>query len=702
MSILTIAWTIAGAICFSFALLFLFIWIKSQKHNYYLLFTSAAVGAGLSAFTELWALHTIDPHGYGTVMIWQNVAIFILLVSLVWFIDIYFQTAKRWITLLISALWCFSLIINMFSPYSLVYSYISAIERIQLPWGEYFSIPNATLNPWRYIADITSILIVIFLIDASIRLWRKGNRQRALVVGGATVLFIVIAGIHTPLVDAGIIVSPYAISFAFMAIILAMGLQLSNDVVKSAFYSEEVKRNEKRWRTLLENVPLMVVGLDNQAKIQYVNPYFLQTTGYQESDILQQDWFQKFIAKTDRSQVRKAFEKIETNVQYQKAILTKSGEQRIISWSNVQLFDSENKKKGTLSIGEDITERLATFEEIRLLKERLEEENIYLQEEMSVDKNFGEIVGKSSVMKYALNRITQVAPTDMTVLIEGETGVGKERFARALHQSSNRKDRLLVKVNCAAIQPNLIESEMFGHVKGAFTGATHDRTGRFELADGGTIFLDEIAELPLELQAKLLRVLEEGEIEPLGSEKTIKVDVRVIAATNRVLKDEVQAGQFREDLYYRISAYPISVPPLRKREEDIPLLLQKFVEEFSRSYGKSIQHISKSTIVKLQEYDWPGNIREMRHVIERAVLATGGSKLHLDEIYHLSEGMISQKSDYENMTLEHLERQHIQKILKECNGKISGNNGAAKILGMHPNTLRFRMQKLGIQRDTVS
>jgi PAS domain S-box-containing protein len=434
-------------------------------------------------------------------------------------------------------------------------------------------------------------------------------------------------------VDAGIILSPYAISFAFLAIIIAMGLQLSDDVVKSAFYSEEIKKNEKRWRTLLENVQLLVVGLDNEGHIKYVNPYFLQVTGYQNSDILGKNWFTHFIAESERSAVQNAFEIIEQNIRYQNTILTKSGEQRKINWSNVQLFDSKNRRTGTLSIGEDISERIEAFEEIRRLKERVEKENIYLQEELILDKNFAEIIGNSNVLKYALNRVSQVAPTEMTVLLEGETGVGKERFARAIHLSSNRKDRLLVKVNCAAIQPNLVESEMFGHLKGAFTGATKDRIGRFELADGGTIFLDEIAELPLELQAKLLRVLEEGEFEPLGSEKSIKVNVRVIAATNRVLKDEIQAGRFREDLYYRLSAFPISIPPLRKRKEDIPLLLQKFVEEFARNYGKKIHNISKSTIAKLQEHDWPGNIRELRNVLERAVLATSGDKLHLEEIY---------------------------------------------------------------------
>ncbi|UCF64626.1 MAG: sigma 54-interacting transcriptional regulator [bacterium] len=696
MNILTMSWSMASASCFVFAFLFLFIWLKNRKNKYYIFFILAAVGAGLSALTELSAMLSTDSEFYGEVMIWQNLSIFILLVSLVWFIDTYFLTARRWLTVTITLLWSLAMGINMFSPYSLTYSKISEIRRILLPWGEYFSVPVATLNPWRYIADFASILIVFFLIDASLRLWRKSGKQRALVVGGSTVTFIIIAGIHTPLVDAGIIASPYAISFAFLAIIIAMGLQLSDDVVNSAFYSEEIKRNEKRWRTLLDNVQLMVVGLDNNATINYVNPYFLKVTGYPESEILNKDYFSLFLKHGNLVTMKQVFENIPQFTVYQNSIMTKEGSERIISWSNVQLFDMQDQKSGLLSIGSDITDREKAFVEIQGLKERLEEENIYLQEEIISDDTGREIIGSSAAIKYVINRAAQVAPTEMTVLIEGETGVGKEIIARLVHRESLRKDQLLVTVNCAAIPANMIESEMFGHVKGAFTGASRDRAGRFEVADGGTIFLDEIAELSLELQAKLLRVLEEGEYERLGSDKTVKVNVRIIAATNRILSEEVERGNFREDLFYRISAFPISIPPLRKRSEDIPLFVENFVAEFSKKYRKSITQITRTTLEKLQEYNWPGNIRELRHVIERAVIASQSDKLVLQDFTTLNNAKAKDNGSEDMLTLEQVERQHIVHALMECNGKISGENGAARLLGLHPNTLRFRMQKLNI------
>ena len=701
MSILTIIWSMASATCFVFALLFLFIWLKDRKSGYYLLFIFAAFGAGLSALNELWAMHTTDPEVFRKLLIWQNIIIFVLLTSLVWFIDSYFQTARRWFTILITGFWTICLVINLFSRYSLTYSNITGLRRIQLPWGESFSIPIATLSSWRILADFTSVLIIVFMLDASIRLWRKGNKQRALVVGGSSLLFIIIAGIHTPLVDAGIIVTPYAISFAFLAIILAMGFQLSNDVVKSAFYSEEVKKNENRWRTLLENVQLLVVGLDNEGKINYVNPYFLKLTGYQKPEVIEKKWFSQFLKNSDRESLKDVFENIPEYTEFQNSIVIKDGSERLISWSNVQLFNANDRKSGLLSIGSDITDREKAFAEIKHLKERLEEENIYLQEEIISDKTGREIIGSSAAIKYVINRVAQAAPTEMAVLIEGETGVGKERIARLVHKESLRRDQLLVTVNCAAIPTNMIESEMFGHVKGAFTGATRDRAGRFELANEGTIFLDEIAELPLELQAKLLRVLEAGEYERLGSDKTVKVDVRIIAATNQVLSEEVEKGKFREDLFYRISAFPISIPPLRKRKEDIPLLVEKFVDEFSKKYRKKISQITRSTLDKLQEYLWPGNIRELRHVIERAVIASQSDKLVLQDFSIIDNGKGKGDNSEDTRTLEQVERQHIIQALQECKGKISGDNGAAKVLGLHPNTLRFRMQKLNIDRKAL-
>ena len=269
------------------------------------------------------------------------------------------------------------------------------------------------------------------------------------------------------------------------------------------------------------------------------------------------------------------------------------------------------------------------FAEIKLLKDRLQAENIYLQQEVAREYNFGEIIGQSNAISYVFFRIEQVAPQDATVLLLGETGTGKGVVARAIHSRSARKDRPMVTVNCTAMPANLIESELFGREKGAFTGADARQMGRFELADGGTIFLDEIGEMPLELQSKLLRVIQDGEFERLGSPRTIKVDVRIIAASNRNLEEEIRNGRFREDLFYRLNVFPITIPPLRQRKEDIPLLVNHFVAKFNKKIGKKIETVSKETLNALQEYHWPGNVRELESVIERAVITSQGTALQV-------------------------------------------------------------------------
>jgi transcriptional regulator with GAF, ATPase, and Fis domain len=331
-------------------------------------------------------------------------------------------------------------------------------------------------------------------------------------------------------------------------------------------------------------------------------------------------------------------------------------------------------------------------DELHELKNQLEAENIYLQQELQLDEKSGEIVGQSDAIKYVLFKIAQVSPTDTTVLVMGETGTGKELVARAIHAASRRKDRPLIKVNCGALAPTLIESELFGHEKGAFTGAVGRKQGRFELANGGTLFLDEIGELPLELQVKLLRVIQESEFERLGGTKTIKVDVRIIAATNRDLKQEVDRGTFREDLWYRVNVYPITMPPLRQRKEDIPLLVQHFVSTAARKFGKSISSVSPRTMEDLQSHSWPGNIRELANVIERAVVHSQGSVLQVvDHFKPVSETVPTE-------TLEEVEREYILRTLENTGWRIEGPHGAAKILGLNPSTLRTRMIKLGIQR----
>jgi len=372
-------------------------------------------------------------------------------------------------------------------------------------------------------------------------------------------------------------------------------------------------------------------------------------------------------------------------------------------------------------------ENMKAYEEIATLKARLERENVYLQEEIRREHDFVEMVGNSPSLLAVFRKVEQVAPTDSTVLISGETGTGKELIAHAIHNRSGRKERPLVKVNCSAISAGLVESELFGHLKGAFTGAIERRTGRFELADGGTIFLDEVGELPVETQVKLLRVLQEGEFEPVGSSKTVRVNVRLIAATNRDLQEAVRAGRFRADLFYRLNVFPLQVPPLRERSSDIPQLATFFLSRFARRFGKQIEAVSQETMDRLVTYAWPGNIRELQNVIERAVVLAQGSVLVLDRDLLPAEppqtrlGTLSGReatapealrSDEGNhhhpglpsssglSSLEEVERRHILAVLEQTRGVIEGAKGAAKILSLHPNTLRSRMKKLGIGRSS--
>jgi formate hydrogenlyase transcriptional activator len=336
--------------------------------------------------------------------------------------------------------------------------------------------------------------------------------------------------------------------------------------------------------------------------------------------------------------------------------------------------------------------------EVEELKNRLQAENIYLQEEIKTEYNLEEIIGHSEVLQKALRKVQHVAPTEATVLIQGETGTGKELIARAIHNFSLRKDRPLVKVNCPALPAGLIESELFGHEKGAFTGALSQKTGRFELANGGTIFLDEIGDLPLEPQAKLLRVLQEGEFERVGNPCSIKVNVRVIAATNRDLKKAVKEGKFRPDLYYRLNVFPIRVPSLRERKDDIPVLVRHFVTKYSTKLGKKIEKISQEMMEVLLAYPWPGNVRELENIIERVVIVTQSSTLQIDE--PLETRLDINLETESTGTLEDVERAYILRVLKDTNWVVHGKRGAALVLGINPHTLRSRMKKLGISKPS--
>ena len=395
-------------------------------------------------------------------------------------------------------------------------------------------------------------------------------------------------------------------------------------------------------------------------------------------------------------------------------VVRPDGHELVVHERGEVIFDNKRRPIRMLGTVLDITERKhreedlkKAFEEIKNLKDQLEAENVFLREDLRLSDSFKEIIGVSDPIKYVRQRIQQVAPTNATVLLTGETGTGKGVFARAIHELSERKNKPFVHVNCAGLPPNLIESELFGREKGAFTGSTARQIGRFELAKDGTIFLDDIGELRLDLQSKLLKVLEEGEFERLGSPHAVKADVRVIASTNRQLEEEIKQGQFRMDLFYRLSVFPVTVPPLRQRREDIPLLVDFFVKRFSQRYRKDIRMIPKKTMKAMVTYDWPGNVREMINVIERAVIVSNGPVLRLAEkidalpIVPVPGKMTEAVESRGPRDIVEVEREHILSTLPQCGWKISGPKGAAQVLGLNANTLRSRMKKLGIKRPTT-
>ncbi|MEN8207574.1 MAG: sigma 54-interacting transcriptional regulator [Pseudomonadota bacterium] len=391
----------------------------------------------------------------------------------------------------------------------------------------------------------------------------------------------------------------------------------------------------------------------------------------------------------------------------------KNGSSFPVEYTSTPIIEN-GELAGAVVVFKDITERKRAEQELRQayaeveqMKERLEAENVYLQEEIKVERNFAGIVGQSHAIQQVLHQVELVAPTDASVLISGESGTGKELIACAIHEQSNRNERPLIRVNCAAIPRELFESEFFGHVKGAFTGALKDRAGRFELADGGTIFLDEVGEIPLELQSKLLRVLQEGQFERVGEEKTRTVDVRIVAASNRDLKEGIEAKCFREDLFFRLNVFPIEAVPLRGHVDDIPLLAAHFITLVCRRLNRPEPNLTQANIKQLQAYRWPGNIRELQNVIERAIIVSKGKRLQFslpsegvetDTEYTGSAGEIAEGVTFTETERLARDRANILTALRITNGKMSGEDGAAEMLGIKPTTLASRMKALGVEK----
>jgi PAS domain S-box-containing protein len=470
--------------------------------------------------------------------------------------------------------------------------------------------------------------------------------------------------------------------------------------LKRAF--AEVTKSEGQLRQMVDSIPQTVVMLGPDGSILYANRRVLAYTGLTEEEVMLTDFRPHVFHPDDMDKLReRRKEGFASGVPWENELRVRrnDGAYRWFLISYNPLFDEHGAIVRWCAAGTDIEDR-------KRGEERLREENLVLREEIDRSSMFEEIVGSSVPLRSVLAQVARVAPTDSTVLILGETGTGKELIARAIHKLSKRSRRAFIRVNCAAIPPSLIASELFGHEKGAFTGAFQRRLGHFEAAHGGTIFLDEIGELPGETQVALLRVLQEREFERVGSSQPVCVDVRVLAATNRELEAAVTAGTFRKDLFYRLHVFPIYVPSLRERKDDIPLLVEYLVERYAKRSGKRIRHISKKTLDLLQAYDWPGNIREMQNIIERAVILSDGDAFSIDETWlqrksiplpglRLSQAGILAEDKKE---LVERERKAIEAALVECQGRVSGAAGAAAKLGIPHQTLESKIARLGIDK----
>jgi PAS domain S-box-containing protein len=473
---------------------------------------------------------------------------------------------------------------------------------------------------------------------------------------------------------------------------------------------------DRKYRHLYRSTPAMLHTVDANGAVVTVTDHWLQKMGYTRDEVVGRPVLD-FYSEADRKRIESGdLEHVVVGREFDnepRQMVTKRGQVLDLLMSALAERDARGEVHRMLVASKDVTERNRAERELRdalaenaRLRQELERERDYLREEVNVAMNFGRIIGKSRALRNMLAQVEAVARTPASVLVLGESGVGKELVARAIHSRSERAGAALVKVNCASIPKELFESEFFGHVKGAFTGAHKDRVGRFQLADGGTIFLDEVGEIPLELQGKLLRVLQESEFERVGDDITRSVDVRIIAATNRDLERLVVEGTFREDLFYRLSVFPIEVPPLRKRRADLLQLAQHFLEQTCKEFGRETFRLTKAQADAIEAYDWPGNVRELKNVIERAVILSEGNALRLD--LSLPQGNVAEPGQREerpsaervltDKQMRELQRQNLLAALHQSDWRVSGRNGAAELLGVRPTTLADRIKSFGIRR----
>ena len=482
--------------------------------------------------------------------------------------------------------------------------------------------------------------------------------------------------------------------------------KLKRDISRLKGSNAALKAEKRVLDEILDSMPGTFFIWDDRPRLIRWNKKHEEITEYSADDYVNMrptDFFNEKEHRDIDAAVEKTFNDGEVTIEA--TLVTKSGKKIPHVYSAVRTMMGD--KPVLMGFGINISKQKQVEHQLRnvlsemeVLKKQLAEECTYLGEEIKLRHDYENIIGESEVLNYVLYSIEQVAPTDTTILILGESGTGKELIARAIHHGSKRKERPLIKVDCTALPANLIESELFGHEKGAFTGAVEKRIGRFELADGATLFLDEIGELPVELQQKLLRVLQDGEFERLGSSRVMHTDVRVIAATNRNLEEDVSKGRFRKDLWYRLNVFPLSIPPLRDRADDIPLLVNWMIKKVQRQLGKKIKTVPTDVMNVLKAYPWPGNVRELENVIERAVIVTPGSMLQLASPLKAPESDHSTPLNAPMKNLSEMEKEYILQALRKTNWNISGKDGAAELLGLNSSTLRGRMRKHGIRRPS--
>jgi len=492
---------------------------------------------------------------------------------------------------------------------------------------------------------------------------------------------------------------------------------LLTDIDERKCAEDALHKSEERWRAVFENSAIGVALTDLSGRFLATNSAYQKMLGYTAEEIGRLTFLElthENYRESNWQLVTELLEGKRRQFQIKKQYRHKDGSLIWVS-NNVSLVPGTNSMpRFIMALAEDITERKQAeemlrrsqaklekaFEEIKRLKDRLQDENLILREKIDDAFMFDDIVGSSPVLQSVLSSIVRVAPTDTTILISGETGSGKELIARAIHKRSRRSNQAFVSINCAAIPPSLIASELFGHEKGAFTGAVQQRRGRFELAHSGTIFLDEIGEVPVETQLALLRVLQERQFERVGGSRAIPVDVRIIAATNRDLSLAIAAGTFRSDLFYRLNVFPIQVPPLRKRTEDIPLLIEYFVKKFAEKMAKRIKQIEKRTLELCQTYSWPGNIRELQNIVERSMILCTGDTFSIDEAWlSIEQPSSDDMSGPLIQTLQDQEKEMIEAALEETRGKVAGAKGAAAKLGIPPSTLESKIKQLKIKKQ---